>query len=213
MDDGKWLVIRGAWQKHASQEVDLKKKKKKFWQDYTSSSHLILSRNKSCSCPCHCMTDARKDRHGIFASHYSQERQNLWRADWQISHQTCLLQHSSSLPHPGLLLKPPLIHLPSTQWPVLAFKPEDVYFRLLPQRHQGEQTWLRKWLAKTGRRKKHAKAKSRICRGAEPADKLLQTTSMLPQDPQPPSKKLCSLLTSLAHKRQPQLPTPSSSHL
>lgn len=78
-------------------------------------------------------------------------------------------------------------------------KPEDLYFRRVPQRHRGEQPQLREWLAKAGRRKKYPEGKSRVWRGA---DERLQTTSMLPRDPQPPSKELCSLLTSLGHKRR-----------
>lgn len=90
------------------------------------------------------------------------------------------------------------------------FKTKDLYFRQLPHHHQGEQAQLREWLAKAGRRKKHPEGKSRVCRGAETADELLQTTPMLPWDPQPSSKKLCSLLTfPWDMKDGPQLPIPA----
>lgn len=190
-------MIKGAWWKSASQEVNLKKK---CFGRITQVISPHSPQEEKLQLPRSLHDECQEGRARDFASHYSQDRQDLWRADWQISQLTYLLQHSS-LPCPGLLLKPPLIYLLSPQQPELQCLSLRTFIsdKFLSATKESRRSW--EWLAKAGRRKKHREGKSRVCRGAGPADELLQTTPILPRDPQLPSKKSCSLLTFLGHER------------
>lgn len=107
-----------------------------------------LPRKKSCSCPHHCMTNARKNRHEIL--HPSTARTSGERTG---RNQTCMLQHSSSLSCPGLLLKPSLTYLPSPQQPVLECLSPRTCISDEFLSATDEQAQLKEQLAKTSRRK------------------------------------------------------------
>lgn len=117
---------------------------------------------------------------------------------------------STPLPCPAALLKPPLTYLAIPQWPVLELLILRAFTPDMPLRRAGTPE---RRVGKHRQEKETSQGKKQVLRGTEPAEELLQTTLVLPWEPRPLSKELCSLLTSLGQERPSPVTNPCSSHL